>query len=145
ILAGFAVSSHTTTATATATFDNVSVAQTATSPTVAITAPASSAAVSGTTTVSANAAGNGGIEGVQFTLDGANLGAEIPTAPYNASWNSTSVANGTHTLIAVARDAAGNTAASAPISVTVSNQSAGQCSSVTLSQTSFYSGGPASN
>jgi regulation of enolase protein 1 (concanavalin A-like superfamily) len=151
ILAGVAVSSHTNTATATATFDHVSVTppgppSDTTAPTVAITAPASGSTVGGTTVVSATASDNVGVAGVQFTLDGANLGAEIPTAPYNASWNTTSVANGTHALTAVARDAAGNKSTSAPISVTVNNQSnPGQCASVTLSRTSFYSGGPASN
>jgi hypothetical protein len=152
ILAGLAVSSHTNTATATATFDHVSVTPPGpptdtTAPTVAITAPASGATVNGTTTLSATASDDVGVAGVQFTLDGANLGAEIPTAPYNASWNTSSVANGTHTLTAVAHDSAGNTTTSAPISVTVNNQSQppGQCASVTLSRTSFYSGGPASN
>src|SRR5262249_56144284 len=36
-------------------------------------------------------------------------------------WNTTSVANGTHTLTAVARDAAGNATTSASVTVTVSN------------------------
>jgi hypothetical protein len=82
---------------------------------------------------------------VQFKLDGANLGPAIPTAPYNASWDTTSVGNGTHTLTAVAQDTAGQTATSAAVTVTVNNQSQGQCPSVTLSQTTFYSGGPAAN
>jgi regulation of enolase protein 1 (concanavalin A-like superfamily) len=151
ILAGLAVSSHTNTAIATATFDHVSVTPAgpppdSTAPTVAISAPTSGATVGGTTVLSATANDNVGVAGVQFKLDGANLGAEIPTAPYNASWNTTSIPNGTHALTAVASDAAGNTSTSAPISVTVNNQSnPGQCASVTLSRTFFYSGGPASN
>src|SRR5207302_6216721 len=36
-------------------------------------------------------------------------------------WNSTTASNGTHTLTAKARDAAGNTTTSAAVSVTVSN------------------------
>ena len=48
-----------------------------TPPTVSITAPASGATVSGTAvTVSATAADNVRVAGVQFKLDGANLGAE---------------------------------------------------------------------
>ncbi|MGH8642392.1 MAG: Ig-like domain-containing protein, partial [Burkholderiales bacterium] len=43
------------------------------------------------------------------------------SAPYSVSWNTTGVANGSHTLTAVARDAAGNTRTSAPINVTVNN------------------------
>src|SRR5437899_10243933 len=90
-------------------------------PTVSITAPAAGATVLGTMTVSASATDNVGIVGVQFKLDGVNLGAEDTTNSYSISWNSTLAANGTHTLTAVARDAAGNTATSAAVSVTVDN------------------------
>ncbi len=78
-------------------------------PTVSITAPAAGATVAGTITVSASAADNVGVIGVQFKLDGANLGTEVTTAPYAVSWNTVSVSNALHTLTAVARDAAGNT------------------------------------
>ena len=46
-------------------------------PTVAITSPANNSVVSGTTTVSANATDASGVAGVQFQIDGVNLGAEI--------------------------------------------------------------------
>ncbi len=92
-----------------------------TPPTVAITAPTGGATVVGTVTVSASASDNVGVVGVQFKLDGANLGAQMTKAPYAVSWNTTTAGNGTHTLTAVARDAAGNTATSAPVSVNVSN------------------------
>jgi hypothetical protein len=91
-------------------------------PTVSITAPANNATVSGSTvTVSANASDNVGVVGVQFKLDGANLGSEDTTAPYGATWNTTTVADGLHTLTAVARDAAGNQTTATTVSVTVSN------------------------
>src|SRR5437762_7169911 len=65
-------------------------------PTVAVTAPAGGATVSGTNvTVSASATDDVGVTGVQFTLDGANLGASVTTAPYTMTWDSTTVANGT--------------------------------------------------
>ncbi len=102
------------------TFTTTAAADT-TPPTVSITSPASGATVSGTVTVSASASDNVGVVGVQFLLDGANLGPEDTTAPYTVSWNTTTAANGTHTLSARARDAAGNTATSAPVSVSVSN------------------------
>src|SRR2546425_1408544 len=92
-----------------------------TPPTVSLTAPAAGATVLGSMTVSAGATDNVGIVGVQFKLDGVNLGAEDTTNSYSISWNSTLAANGTHTLAAVARDAAGNTATSAVVSVTVDN------------------------
>ena len=49
------------------------------------------------------------------------LAAEDTTSPYSVSWNTTTVANGTHTLTALARDTTGNTALSAPVTVTVAN------------------------
>ena len=91
-------------------------------PTVSMTAPANGATVSGgSVTVSANASDNVGVEGVQFQLDGANLGSEDTSAPYSISWNSTTVSNGSHTLRAIARDEAGNTTPSTTITVTVNN------------------------
>jgi hypothetical protein len=91
-------------------------------PTVSITAPAAGATVAGTITVSASAADNVGVVGVQFKLDGANLGTEVTTAPYAVSWNTVSVSNALHTLTAVARDAAGNTSTSSAVTVKVKNR-----------------------
>jgi hypothetical protein len=88
---------------------------------VSITSPSNSATVSATITVSASATDNVGVVGVQFKLDGANRGAEVTTAPYSISWDTTTTSNGSHTLTAVARDAAGNTATSTGVTVTVSN------------------------
>ncbi|MEP6916494.1 MAG: Ig-like domain-containing protein, partial [Acidobacteriota bacterium] len=92
-----------------------------TAPTVSVTAPTTGATVTGTATVTASAFDNVGVSGVQFKLDGANLGAEDTTAPYSVSWNSVSSTNGAHTLAAIARDAAGNATTSADVTVTVSN------------------------
>ena len=89
-------------------------------PTVSITAPAAGT-VLGTINVNANAADNIGVVGVQFLLDGANLGTEDIAAPYTVSWNTTTIADGNHTLTARARDAAGNTTTSAAVVVTVQN------------------------
>src|SRR5206468_2681657 len=80
-------------------------------PTATITAPAAGATVSGSAvTVSATASGSAGIAGVQFQVDGTNLGAEDTATPYTTTWNTTTVANGNHTLTAIARDSAGNRA-----------------------------------
>jgi hypothetical protein len=89
-------------------------------PTVAITAPTSGATLSGTTTISANASDNIAVVGVQFKVDGVAVGTEDTTAPYTISWNTTTATNASHTISAVARDAAGNTA-TASVPVTVSN------------------------
>ena len=92
-----------------------------TPPAVGITSPASGQTVQGTVTVAADASDNVGVAGVQFLLDGAALGAEDTSAPYSVAWNTGAAANGSHTLRAAARDAAGNVATSAAVTVTVSN------------------------
>jgi hypothetical protein len=94
-----------------------------TAPTVSLTAPASGATVSGSSVaISANASDNSAVAGVQFKLDtNANIGVEDTSSPYGATWNSTGVADGSHTIIAVARDTYGNYATSTPITVTVHN------------------------
>lgn len=90
-------------------------------PTVSVTSPAPGVTVTGAVNLGAQAADNVGVVGVRFQVDGAQVGAEDTTAPYSLSWASGSVANGTHTVRAVARDAAGNTETSAAVTVTVSN------------------------
>src|SRR3989441_2919968 len=92
-----------------------------TPPTVSITSPAAGVTVADTVTVAVSATDNVGVVGVQFKLDGLNLGAELTAAPYAVSWTSTTASNGTHTLTALARDAAGNLSTSVGVSLTVSN------------------------
>ena len=68
---------------------SVTVTNDTTAPTVALTSPAAAARVSGTVTVTATAADDVGVAGVQFLLDGAPLGAEDTTAPYELAWDTT--------------------------------------------------------
>jgi Domain of unknown function (DUF4082)/Concanavalin A-like lectin/glucanases superfamily/Bacterial Ig domain/Secretion system C-terminal sorting domain len=103
-----------------------------TPPTVSLTAPAAGN-VSGTTNITANASDNNGVAGVQFLLNGANLGTEVLTAPYSYSWNTASVSNGTYTLAARARDGAGNTTTSTGVVVTVNNIPDTQAPTVSIS------------
>jgi formylglycine-generating enzyme required for sulfatase activity len=74
-----------------------------------ITAPASLASVTGTISCSATVHRSGGIgvAGVQFRVDGADIGSEIQSPPYSINWDTTTAANGSHTLSVVARDATG--------------------------------------
>jgi hypothetical protein len=125
-----AAGNRTTSAAISVTTNNLDT----TPPTVSITAPANAATVAGTITVSANASDNVGVVGVQFQLDGANLGAEDTAAPYSVSWNTTGVANGSHTLSAIARDAAGNKTTSTA-TVTVSNDTTPPTVSITAPAT----------
>jgi glucose/arabinose dehydrogenase len=92
-----------------------------TPPTVAITSPADMADVNDIVTVSASAADNVGVTGVQFLVDGQANGPEDTAAPYALTWDSRTVPNGAHTLTARARDAAGNTTTSAVVNVNVGN------------------------
>ncbi len=91
------------------------------SPSVSLTAPASGATLSGVEAISANASDNTGVSGVQFTLDGAPLGAEDTAAPYIFPWDTATVADGSYALSAVARDTAGNIGVASSVPVTVSN------------------------
>src|SRR5206468_2815374 len=90
-------------------------------PTVSITSPSSGSTVCGDLNITAKAYGNVGVAGVQFVLDGANLGAEDTSSPYSVSWDTTASGNGSHTLTARARDAEGNATTSSAVRVTVSN------------------------
>jgi hypothetical protein len=92
-----------------------------TPPTVSITAPAGGATVSGSVSVTAAANDDVGVAGVQFKLDGANLGAEDTSSPYSVSWDTTTATNASHTLTAVARDAADNATSSSSVTATVNN------------------------
>ncbi len=91
-----------------------------TKPTVSLTAPANGAVVNGTVALAATAADNVGVVGVQFKVGSTDIGTEDTTNPYQANWNSASVADGSYALTAIARDAAGNTEQST-ITVTVQN------------------------
>jgi len=97
------------------------VANDTTPPSVSVTSPADGATLSGSVALTASASDNVGVAGVQFTVDGVNVGAETTTAPYTVTWNSASVANGVHVIAALARDAAGNTRLAASVGVTVFN------------------------
>src|SRR5205823_2802516 len=58
-----------------------------TAPSVSLTSPVGGMVLAGSVTVTASAADNVGVAGVQFLLDGQPLGAEDTAAPYAFSWN----------------------------------------------------------
>ena len=94
-----------------------------TPPTVSITAPLAGATLSGSVPIAVAASDDVGVAGVQFRVDGSNLGVEVANPPYAATWNTFGVTAGQHTLSAVARDAAGNTT-TADVVVTVAGVTA---------------------
>lgn len=91
-------------------------------PTVSITSPTSGSTVSQTVAVKATASDTTGVAGVQFKLDGANMGSEVTTAPYQMQWDTTKVTDGQHTLTAVVRNTANATTTSSAVTVTVTNK-----------------------
>jgi chitinase len=128
----------TTSAAVTVTVSNTPTDTTA--PTVSISSPTNGATVSGVVNVTANATDNVGVATVQFQVDGANAGGLDGATPYAYSWDTTKLANGTHRLDAIAKDAAGNTTTSALLTVTVNNAAQAFSISGTLSPTSGGSG-----
>ena len=98
----------------------VTVSNDTTAPSTSITAPANGATVSGTTNVTASATDNVGVTKVEFWLDGA-LASTDTTSPYEWSWNTATVSNGSHSVLSKAYAAANNVGTSSTVAVTVSN------------------------
>ncbi|WP_049623899.1 CehA/McbA family metallohydrolase [Frateuria defendens] len=92
--------------------------------TTAPTVSASESGSSGTITLSASASDNVGVTRVEFYVDGA-LKATDTASPYQASLDSTTLADGSHSLVAKAYDAAGNVGSSSAVSFSTSNGSGG--------------------
>ncbi len=89
-------------------------------PTVDVTAPAEGATVAGASvSVAATASDDNGVTQVEFFVDGGSIGVDT-TAPYTATWDSTTVPDGPHVVSATATDTIGQTASDAN-NVTVDN------------------------
>jgi len=93
-------------------------------PVASVAAPASGASLTGVRALlAATATDASGISKVQFAVDGALVGTASKSAYglYTFAWNSQRVFNGTHSVSAIATDAAGNSAPSPPVSFNASN------------------------
>lgn len=89
-------------------------------PAVAIAAPLGGSSVSGLTGVDVSATDNVGVTRVELRVNGSTIATDT-TSPYQFSWDTTKLANGTASVVAYAFDAAGNSKASTSVSVNVSN------------------------
>ncbi|MBW8848729.1 MAG: CehA/McbA family metallohydrolase [Burkholderiales bacterium] len=87
------------------------------------TATASESGTAGSITLSATASDNVGVARVDFLVDGVVKGSDT-SSPYSVALDSTALANGSHSLVARAYDAAGNSGASSAVSFSVSNAGA---------------------
>lgn len=114
-------------------------------PTVLITAPFPNDTIKGLQTISADASSpNGEVVYVEFFVDGVSLG-QVDTAPYEASWDSSEGADGSHTLSATVRDVIDETGSDVivvitdnvddPPAVAITSPSPGELASGSLSIT----------
>ena len=94
-----------------------------------------SVAVSGPFKVSAQAPVGTQVAGVRFYVDGAAFGYEDRYAPFEATLSTVSVANGSHSIVAVIRNVSGQYATSSPLVVTTYNK---KTLSPSLSSALFY-------
>ena len=88
-------------------------------PTISVTSPSYGSVVSGIVAVSVNASDNVAVSSVSLDVDGVAV-TSSSIAPFTTTWNSATVANGTHTLTLTARDGSNNRT-STSIVVSVSN------------------------
>ncbi|MES2015318.1 MAG: Ig-like domain-containing protein [Pseudomonadota bacterium] len=93
---------------------------------------ASQSGTAGNVTLAASASDNVGVTLVEFYVDGV-LKATSNVSPYSASFDSTTVANGAHSLVAKAYDAAGNVGVSSAATFSISNPVAGDTVPPTVS------------
>ncbi len=95
-----------------------------TPPQVSVTAPGAGAIVSGNSvnfSATASAVAGQTITSVQLFVDGNALGAALANSPYQRTWDTTAVPDGSHSLTAQATDSAGKSATSAAVVITVKN------------------------
>lgn len=94
-----------------------------TAPTASVTSPTTGQTVSGSVAVTALAADNVAVTRVEFYVGTTLIGTDTTSnaGSFSVSWDTTGVVNGSYALTARAFGAAGNTATSAAVTVTVSN------------------------
>lgn len=145
---------YTTAGTYTATFtatsnqgQSASATRTITvSPTADTQPPTVSVAESGTSgtlTFNATATDNVGVTKVEFYVDGTLVGTDT-AAPYTLAYDSTKLANGSHTLVAKAYDAAANIGISTSVAFSVSNSTGGGGTTMQILGNSGFETGTAS-
>lgn len=111
-----------TSCTPSGTGDNCANPTDTTNPVVSITSPASGTTLTTTTTIQATATDNTAVTKVEFYVDGALKGTDTTASTgssYSYALDPSTLANGTHSLTAKAYDAAGNTATSNAVSISV--------------------------
>jgi hypothetical protein len=91
-----------------------------TPPAVQVASPAAGATLSGTATVSGSASDNAGVASVAVSVDGGAYAAAQGTTSWSYALDTSSLANGAHTISVQATDSSGNVA-TASVAVSVQN------------------------
>ncbi|HSX28349.1 MAG TPA: Ig-like domain-containing protein [Candidatus Saccharimonadales bacterium] len=107
------------TCTPTGLGDNCLATADQTPPTVSLTSPTNNATVTNSTPITVTAADAVGVTKVELSIDGV-LQTTLTASPYTYAWDTTSLANGAHSISAKAYDAAGNSSTDT-VQVTVQN------------------------
>ena len=129
--ANYSVAANTATSSRTGTLtiagQPFTVSQTAATPdnppTASLTSPANGATISGMTTIAGTATDDVGVTRVEFWCDGSVLLGSATTAPYSITYNTATIANGSHVFTCKSYDASGHSTTSAANTATVSNSS----------------------
>jgi hypothetical protein len=109
-------------------------------PTVSINPPANNAILSSVASITANASDNVGVTKVELYIDTKLYGSVLTASPYKWTWDTTTVADGTHSLSAKAYDAAGNVGNSSTVTVNVNNAKTGLTNAERLGMAASWSG-----
>jgi len=88
---------------------------------ISISTPAAGARLAGSVALSASAK-PGDVAGIQFSLDGADLGPRVASKPFTTIWNTAGTPDGPHLLTATVYDRNGRTMTSDAVPVVVGNQ-----------------------
>ncbi len=107
-------------------------------PQVNITSPASNSAVSGKVSIAASASDDTGVTKVDFYANNTLVGTDT-SAPYEAAWDTSKLANGSYPLVAKAYDAANNIGTSSTVPVNISNTTTPKVTVSSLSATGTFS------
>lgn len=91
-----------------------------TPPFIRLTQPASGASLQGQVQLAAEASDAGGIANVEFRVDNIVVATDA-NAPYQVTWNSATVVDGSHAFDAIATDLSGNKAVSNTVNATTAN------------------------